>query len=339
MLRAVTASIAFPFAIVTESYWALVMMTVASPTILVILSYGYLPYWPKLSLKSWAIFANMMGWATVASILGAAHWQVKVFVLAQFAPRATTGNYSLAGNLNGVAQHAVVTPIVRPLMSAFSLLRKRQSLEDGYLLSSRGLYTAAGPIFVIFAVLSGPLVLLLFGAKWTEAPLLLSVLALSALLSLAVRPSTSIAYAEDRTIYLAITGAINFLPFAFMLWFGFAWYGLNGFLVAHFLGSCIQVFSGFWMVKRLIHVSYVKQLSALALPSAALAVLAMFLYAGLPYINYDNAFTLSLSITTVVTIGGLAYISLIFGFWHILGRPEGLEKIVFRTLTQLRTNP
>ncbi|MEO0608332.1 MAG: oligosaccharide flippase family protein [Pseudomonadota bacterium] len=330
--RVITAAIALPFAIATESYWALVLMTVISPALSSLMSYLYLPFLPRLSLKSWGVFANMVGWATVAQTFGALNWQVKVFVMAQFATRTTTGNYSVASNLNGMVRQSLLEPLVRPFISTFSLLEKDGALQGGYLIASRALFMTAGPIFVVLAVLANPIILFLFGPEWTDAPILLCVLAISSILIIAVRPASSVAYARDRTFYIALTNGINFATLSVLLWCGFAWYGLTGFLIGQVIGAVIQMMTASWMVKRLVALKYLEQLEVLVVPAIAMSCMALCLYYAAPLIHYGNQWTLFFSIGAVTVSGVVTYLAVILLAWTLLGRPEGLEKTIVKAV-------
>lgn len=337
--RAVTAAIALPFAIATESYWALVLMTVISPTLLTVMSFIYLPFRPKFSLKSWNVFANMVGWSTLAQTFGAANWQVKVFVLAQYATRATTGNYSVASNLNGIVQHSIVEPLIRPFVSTFSLLQKNNALQGGYLVSSRALFMAAGPVFVVLVVLADPIILFLFGGDWVDAPVFLQVLAISALFIVSTRPAAAVAYAQDKTIYIAIANGVAFVATALLLWLGYVWYDLPGFLVGHVLSGVVQMIAGMWMVKRLIELNYLAQLETLVAPTLAMLVMAMSLHLALPLIQTGGHVALFFSIGAVAVSGVLVYLMTVLLIWILRGRPDGLEKSIVSALTRTAVKP
>lgn len=330
--RATTAAIALPFAIATESYWALVLMTVISPGLLMVMTYLYVPFRPRFSLKSWGIFANMVGWTTVAQFFSAAHWQVKVFILAQFAPRATTGNYSVASNLNGIVQHSIVEPLVRPFISTFSLLQKDGAIQQGYLISSRALLMAAGPIFVILAVLSDPIILFFFGSEWGEAPIFLTILSIWALLIVPVRPGSAVAYAQDRTIFVAWNNGIAFVSLTLLIWGGYAWYGLNGFLHGIWIGAIIQLLSSMWMVKRLAEIKYWTQIEVTLVPILALGILAVFLHQIAPLITASSQIALFFSIAAACIAGVVVYAAVILGAWLGLGKPDGIEKTILNAL-------
>lgn len=334
--RAVTAAIALPFAIVTESYWALVLMTVISPTLLTAMSFIYVPFRPKFSLQSWNVFANMVGWSTLAQTFGAANWQVKVFVLAQYATRATTGNYSVASNLNGIVQHSIVEPLIRPFVSTFALLQKSDALQGGYLVSSRALFMAAGPVFVILVVLADPIILFLFGSDWVDAPVFLQILAISALFVISTRPAAAVAYAQDRTIYNAIANGVAFVSTALLLWCGYVWYGLPGFLIGHVVSAVVQMLAGMWTVKRLTQLNYLAQIEVLVGPTLAMAVMATCLYYAIPLILTATQITLFFTIGAVAAGGVVIYLLAMLLIWLLTGRPEGLEKSVLDFLLKPR---
>lgn len=330
--RAITAIVALPFALITESYWALVLMTLLSPALLLLASYLYLPFLPRLSFKSWSVFANMVGWSTVSQFFSAANWQVKVFVLALFASRTTTGNYSIGANLNGIVQQSILMPLLRPFVSTFSLLEKNGTIQMGYLISSRALLMSAGPVFLVLAILAQPIVVFLFGDEWSEAPVFLSVLAGCTLITVAVRPAGSVAYAQDRTFYLALHNAVSFTSLAALLWAGYYWYGLTGFLAAQFVGAAIFVLSSLWMIKKLIKLNYIQQIKVLFVPTIALTTMALCMIWAAPFVRYDGKVVLLGSIASVAMFGLTIYLLVVFLAWNLLGRPDGVEKTVWNAL-------
>lgn len=330
--RATTMAIALPFAIITKSYWALVLMTVLTPAFLTMATYLYVPFLPKWSLKSWPIFANMIGWTTVSQFFSAAHWQLNVFVLAQYSSRTTTGNYSVGSNLNGIVHQAFLRPLLVPFISTFSLLQKEGSLETGYLTSSRVVLLATGPIFVILSVLAGPIVLFLFGQEWQEAPAFLAILAACSLLSAPTGPAGSVAYAQDRTVFYAIHNAVAFVSLAVFLYLGFWLFGLPGFFIAQALGAVVFFGSALWMVKQLLNLHYVKQIKVLVMPYLSLVIMALFLWFTTRYVIYDSPWLLLLSIASLSAISVLVYVLTVSIFWNLMGKPDGVERKVYEAV-------
>lgn len=330
--RATTMAIALPFAIITKSYWALVLMTVLTPAFLTMATYLFIPFRPKWSLKSWSVFANMIGWTTVSQFFSAAHWQLNVFVLAQFSSRTTTGNYSVGSNLNGIVHQAFLRPLLVPFISTFSILQKEGTLETGYLTASRVVLLATGPIFVILSLLAGPIILFLFGQEWQEAPAFLAILAACSLLSAPMGPAGSVAYAQDRTVFFAIHNAVAFVSLAVFLYVGFWLFGLPGFFGAQALGAVVAFCSSLWMVKQLLNLEYVKQIKVLLMPYLALIVMGLFLWFASKFVNYDSPWLLLLSIAGLSAISMLVYVLTVSIFWNLMGKPDGVERKVFEAV-------
>lgn len=333
--KVITALIALPFAIMTKSYWALAMMTVIAPGLLLVASYAYVPFLPKLSLKSWSVFSNMVGWSTVSQFFGAANWQVDVFVLAQFVSRSTTGNFSVAINLSGTVYQIFVGPVLRPFISSFSELSRNGALQAGYLLGTRGVFMLTGPVFTVLAVLSTPIVMLLFGKDWTEAPLFLSVMAFCTLFSVAVQPAGSVAYARDKTFYVALMSGYAFLVKAILIYAGYRTFGIPGFLAGQFAGALAFFSISMWVVQRLIGLSILRQLGVIFVPALALGIMASTMLSLRPFVMYDNQWTLFASIASIAMLGAIAYLAVIFAVWFLNGRPDGVEKQVLQQVAKL----
>ncbi len=330
--KLVTAIIALPLAIALESYWALATMTVLTPIWMFLFSYAYLPFGPKLSFRSWSVFANMIGWSTVSQIFSAANWQVTVFVLATFATRRTTGNFSVASTLNGIVQQVFLASAIRPLVSSFSELERQDGMHNAYLLGGKALFLLTGPIFVVLMVMAEPIILALFGAEWTEAPLFLSVIAFCSLFTVLGYPAASVALAQDRTIFLALKSAISFAVHAVSLYLGYIYFGIDGYLVGLFLGALIQALVSFWMVKRLIGLSYVAQILPITVPSIGLCLMALSLFALEGFVEYGSSLLLFLTVGFVACAGLLVFAAWVTIAWFVLGKPEGIEHFAFQKL-------
>ncbi len=333
--KVLTALIALPFALATQSYWALAMMTVISPILLVFGSYLFVPFLPKLSLKSWSTFSNMIGWATVSQFFGAASWQAEVFILAQFASRTTTGNYSVASNLNGTVSQIFIGPVFKPFISSFSELRRLGTLREGYLLGTRTVFILTGPVFTVLAVLSAPIVMLLFGKEWGEAPLFLTILAFCKLFKTAVQPAGSVAYAFDKTIYVALITGCVFLFKTSLMYVGYVTHGIPGFLIGQILGAVVYFMISAWVVQRLIDLSVWQQIKTILVPALGLIAMALVMLGLKQFIDYNNQLTLFFSIAAVAAIGSICYVTLVLIVWMLNGRPDGFEKQLILYITRM----
>ena len=326
--RLCVAFIAIPVAFIIKSYWALAIVSVLSPTFLLLFTYLYLPFVPKVSFQSWRMFVNMIGWTTVAQLFNAANWQSSVLVLAQLSSRTTTGNYSVASNMAGTAYQIFISPVLRPFITSFSELKRLGQLTDQYLLAMRSVFVLSTPIFLGIALLSDHVILLLFGAEWTQAHIFLSVLLISTIIGLPGIVATSVAYALDRTVYFAAHAFVSFSVVIVATILGFHLYGLPGFLAGHIIAAIVSYCFALFMVKRLIGISFKNQTQVLIHPVLSLAIMGVCVHYLSGLVVDSSIFLYVPTLGAVSLCGATIYIASTYLLWFARGKPDGLENRV-----------
>ncbi|TPG49580.1 polysaccharide biosynthesis protein [Roseomonas nepalensis] len=112
--------------------------------------------------------------------LGGFSGRLSDLILAKMLGLSALGLYSRAGSLTGVLWENLHAIVLRVLLVDFAEQRRQgKSLRDSYLHTMRLLTAAFWPPLIGMAVISGPLVLLLFGDAWYGVVLPLSFLAVS----------------------------------------------------------------------------------------------------------------------------------------------------------------
>jgi len=91
-------------AILTQSYWAIAVGTIATALMLNVLSYVYAPYRPRFSLRHWRAFADVLGWNTVTQIMQSINWQLDRILLGRILPSDIFGQYAVSSNLSEIPQ-------------------------------------------------------------------------------------------------------------------------------------------------------------------------------------------------------------------------------------------
>lgn len=121
-------------------------------------------------------------------------------VMAKFLGLAAFGLYSRATSLTGVLWENIQIIVLRVLFVDFAE-QKRQgiSLRHSYLRLTQVLTGFLWPVFVGIGVVSGPLVLALFGEKWLAAIVPLSILSLSAALFVPIMVAYDIFVISNET--------------------------------------------------------------------------------------------------------------------------------------------
>ena len=173
-------AVAISLALLIHTYWAVAAGTVVAPVLSTLISYILAPYRPRLSLAELPALSGFLGWITAAQIVGAINWQADRLLLGKITTRSSLGLFTTANDTSNVPLAALLTPILRPLLSAFTALRHdpfRLARSDQS--SARALITFALPILVGESLIAESFVRLILGQKWLGSVVFLRWLALS----------------------------------------------------------------------------------------------------------------------------------------------------------------
>lgn len=304
----------------THNHWALVVGIVASPLGMLVASYGLAPYRPRLSLRDWRIFAEFLGWTTASQLVSAINWQCDRLILGRFVSLQRLGQFSLANDLAYLPEQALIKPIMRPLMSAFSHVRHSPArLEEAYLKASVAVFALGLPIMVGFSLLGDPLVRLTLGGKWLEAVPILQWLALSLIPALVVSPLIPLTMALNRThIFLRVSTWELALRLPLMI-VGASVLGVSGVIGARMVAGLATALVAMLYVKQLSGLPVIRQVTSLwrtIFSGLALAAIVLVLR---PWLADTDGMMLVLKFAAVAGAGGAAYISVMTCLWTFGG--------------------
>jgi O-antigen/teichoic acid export membrane protein len=140
-----------------------------------------------LGLKSWRRVANfglqMLAVTGVNSITS----RLSDLLLGRLQGLSPLGIYNRAGSLNGLIWNNVHLIIGRVVFVDYAELNRQGiSLRERYLRTVEVVTAALWPAFAGFALLSGPFILNVYGAKWLPAVVPLSCLAIASMILVAI---------------------------------------------------------------------------------------------------------------------------------------------------------
>jgi O-antigen/teichoic acid export membrane protein len=313
-------------AILTHSYWAIALGTVVTPAAMAILSYVLAPFAPRLSLSERQTFLGYLGWTTAAQAASALNWKMDGLVLARFVSHAQFGAFSLASDLSFLPEQAVIKPVVRPLLSAFSLIRNETDrLAQAYLKSANVILSIGLPVMVGLSLLAEPAVKLALGSKWLVAAPYLQLLALAVIPPLFTAPLGPLAMALGRPrtfLNQSLAELAVKLPATFV---GVALFGVYGAIAARAVSTTAMCIVTAWMVRRLAGIPILRQLLSpwrSILGGMALAVTLLQLRTFLAPLQ---GLELAVGLAACAAAGLTVYGVVLFGLWVIAGRPAGIE--------------
>jgi len=321
---------AITLALTTKSYWAIAAGTVVSPVAGTITSYVLAPYRPRLTLSALPAFSGFLGWITAAQVVGALNWQTDRLMLGKLTSKAELGLFTTANDAANMPVMALLGPINRPLLSAFSLLRdKPERLVQSYLSSATAMVTVGLPILVGESLLASPAVRLLFGSQWLGAAPLLRWLAISSVPALIALPLAPLVMSFGCTHIFFKRNLLEVSVKIPLVVFGAIKYGFMGVIVARCISETTTVFFCMTVVRRLIGVPIYRQMLGLWRSIVSAVAMVFVILPLAPALTAREGFaSLAAGLLLVATLGALTYCVVLWFLWNMSGNPEGLEAIV-----------
>ncbi len=322
-------AVAIALAFLTHSYWAVAAGTLVAPVVSTAISYFLAPYRPRLSFGELPAFSGFLGWITAAQIVSAINWQADRLLLGKITTRSALGLFTAANDTASVPLLALLSPIMRPLLSAFTVLRQDPlRLARSYQSSACAIVTLALPILVGESLIAVPFVRLVFGEKWMGSAIYLRWLALSLIPTLFAFPLGPLVMAFGKTniffkrnlfeisikLPLVVLGALRF--------------GFMGVVVARCVSETATVCFCMIVVRQLIGVSLRDQLLTSWRSVVSAATMAAVIFPLLPHLTESTKISsLATGLLLAIVIAAAVYTAVLFGLWFAAGEPHGLEAI------------
>jgi lipopolysaccharide exporter len=323
-------------AIIYQSYWALVVGTLAMQVTNVIASYMVMPFRPRVTFAHIREFFSFSVWITAGQIVNTLNWRFDYLLIGKVLDSSSLGYYSLGGQLALMPTREATAPLTATIYPAFSNVRHDPPRLAAAYQRTQALLTAiALPAGIGMAVIADPLVRLVLGEKWL--PVIFIIQALSSVYALQTLGSLNqplgIALGQTRTLFIRDTQMLFVrVP---IITIGLVFWGLTGLIVARVATGLFSSFVNMIMVKRFINVSVTAQLWAnfRALASSAVMAAGVTLahnhYVADMQLSNMHA-TLVMQLAVLVSLGGLLYCGSSLLLWLVMDRPQGPETEVKR---------
>lgn len=328
-------SISFVFgtvmALLTHSYWALAFSTVMYSGAMMVQSYSFAPYRPRLCLRELHVFSGFAGWMTAAQIVSALNWQFERLLLGKVVNCSALGLFATAGDITNIPFLALFGPMARPVMTAFShFCDDRERLAASYQKTSVAMATIGLPLLIGESLVADSTVRVVVGPAWAGAAPMVRWLALSltpAVFTLATFP---LLMAFGRTKSILNRNLLEFgvkLPLVVV---GVLLAGFSGVIAARFASELASDIYGLLLVRSLTGLSIRQQVLGWkrSIGASLFMVLAVEgLKSMLPPV--DALGHAAIDLLSCGIVGGIAYTGGLFILWSVSGRPDGIEKTVF----------
>jgi O-antigen/teichoic acid export membrane protein len=314
-----------------HSHWAIAVNTLVTPVATALISYGFAPYRPRLTLSRWPAFAAFLGWASAAQALSAINWQFDRLMLGRLTTSTELGRFSMASDISFLPLQALVVPLLRPLTAAFSLIRDEPDrLAAAYAKTSAAILLGGLPVMAGLSALAGPSIQLVLGERWLAAAPVLHWLALAVIPAMFVTPLGPLAMALDRTNIFLRQTLIEFCLKIPALIVGASLFGIAGVVAARLLLSVIMAAVAIGFARTLTGLSVSRQILGCWRVFASGAAMYAVLRIGsgaLP--DAAPIWMRAVDLCGLGLLGLLAYAVLLFLFWSAAGQPDGAEAALF----------
>jgi PST family polysaccharide transporter len=320
----VSISVAFLY----RSYWALVWGSVAAQLTTVLLSYTVLPFLPRPRLKGARELFHFSVWLTLGQVINTVNWRADQLFIGGYLGRTALGYYTEGDNLSSMPTREVTSPLTQTLFPAFARIADAKHHLSQVYQKAQALVTAVAlPAGVGTALIAHPLVLLVLGAKWQPAVMVIQILASVFAFQTLGSLSQPLAMASGHTKLLFwrdLQGFVIRLP---TITIGMLLGGLPGVLYARALTGSIAIVLHMNVVRQVTGLSFVDQLRVNLRAITAVAAMA-------GAVSFIDAVATPAGVSKLALVerlailmgaGALTYVGVTALLWRLAGRPEGPE--------------
>lgn len=336
--KILSTAAAIAFAVIYQSYWALIVGSLVGSFTRVILSYVLSPFLPRLTLSLWRKLFAFAGWLSAATTVDSLGHELDSIIIGGFLELRSAGVYKVGSEFASLPLDEFLPVLTRTLFPG--LLKFKDDipkLRQNTLDAVEVICTLSFPIAVGFAFVAPEAVRILYGAQWVDAiPIVQAIAICSGIEAIGSSVTTSVAMATDHTKFLfrrSLVRSLSRLP-AFVLgaWF----YGIPGALFGYLVGSVLFASANVGILRVLLETSYAaitwriwRALVAVAVMGGALALLPASAGGG---VSDDLA-----SIAVKIAVGVASYTAVRLLLLWGTGRPEFSEVVLSKVWAEGRS--
>jgi PST family polysaccharide transporter len=335
--RLIGVVVSIVIAVVYETYWALVIGTVAGQLANVAISYTVLPFLPRPSFRHARDLWSFSIWLTLGSAINTINWRFDHLLIGAYLGRADLGYYTVGDKLAIMPTREATLPLTQTVFPGFAhVAGEPERLRNAYQRAQALVTAVALPFGIGMAVIADPLVRLAMGDKWAPAiPVIQALAAVFAIQTIGlVQPlamakgATKLLFKRDLQMF-----AVR-LPFIIAgMYFG----GLLGIVYARVFTGSIATLVNMTLVKSLTGLSVwaqvrvnLRALASVCIMAAGVTALRQFLPPS------EDQTVLSMQILALCAAGAALYVLASLTLWLLMKRPSGPEAEIFKLAKGLR---
>lgn len=326
-------------ALLTKSYWAMVVGHIANQCFRIVFSYCLRPYKPNLSLKKWRALISFSVWLTFSKIILTLAAKFDQLLIGKFLGAGILGQFNIGNELARKPTQEFSAVLNRGLYPAFSQIKSDiERTSSAFKLSLAISISVMLPIGVGLSLLAEPIILLVLGSEWEGAvivvQMLASVTALSAIngvtkAALMAKGQTKLLFQRDLFFAFIKVVAVSI---------GLYFEGLNGLLVGVITSQLLLIVINIQLVASRLHISTFTQITLMFRAILSALVMASGLYYYYPTIDIlNNSWYESILLIVGYAISGsILYVFSHYSLWLLMSKPVGIEQKLLSLMKRVK---
>jgi lipopolysaccharide exporter len=338
MPKLLGVSVAILVAWLYRSYWALVLATMTNRTTVLVMSFYMSDYRPKWALGGWRKLFSFSGWLMATQVLQAIILRMERFILGAMMTPAVVGLYHVGYEVSSMVTSELAVPIRSALFPGLAAQSSDVAAMKQLWFRSVDVLTAVGlPIGIGLGLVASEFIPVVLGDQWFMAIPVVQVLAPVLGGLVIIGSHSTILMALGRTDMLLRITLVQFPLRAILITALIASSGLAGAVIAQALTGLV------WFAQILVSTSRATGIAWLepfrrtwrsfvsaGVMSICVAGVGHWLGAG-PAMMSDGWL-----LTWKVACGAVTYTVTHWLLWQIAARPDGIERIAFAALSEMR---
>jgi O-antigen/teichoic acid export membrane protein len=322
-------------ALLTRSYWSLVVGVLASTCTTVGLSYVMHKAVPRWTLTKRAELLGFSAWMLITQAIEVARIRLAELWLGRHFGTTSVGHYVMAHELASLATDEIAAPVNRVVFANYAQIGNDiDRLRATYFQVAGMVWLVAVPAAVGVWLCARHIIAILLGPQWLQAVEMLQVLAVFGLLTVLESSTRSVYFGLGRARFVACLSAVGMLAFIAAIATLGSSAGAVGVAWAQVAAAAAVVIVNltalFWTLRIRIP-QFVAHNFRIIAASAAMALFVTYVDR---LISFNRPDLLLVELAIMVGAGVLSYGATLFALWFVSGRPGGSETLLISLVSQ-----
>jgi O-antigen/teichoic acid export membrane protein len=326
LIKVFSFVVTITIAVLTRSYWALVIGTLTSSVVSLILSYVLHDYRPRFTTAKRGELFSFSVWLFLNNILLFVRTRGADLIVGKLLGPFNLGLFTVGQEISSLTTEQLIAPINRATFPGYAKMSHELArLAEAFLNVTSMIALIAFPAAVGIAVVSVQAVPLLLGGSWLGAIPLIEILALVGIIS-ALHSNTGVVYialGKPRIHVILQSGSATILfPLAIYLIHEI---GIVGMAYAYLIANGLSFLVNCVVAVRVIGVKPMRLINSIVRPMLA----SFCMYASVRWLQGALPADTPLigALILCIVSGALVFAVVLLSLWLLSGRPEGAETI------------